>query len=576
MNEMPLSDGNRRLIEMVDARRKLKRDSPESIFPWWGPCQVRVLLVADGVLDFGLGDFGLSAFVSALVDDRRSYVRFALTLAHRADGDLGTAAGIERRVSQFRFDDADHFQPGGFEEVWLFGFEHSPGMSPSEIAKVSEHMSAGGGVFATGDHGDLGRALCGSLPRVRSMRHWDDIGNPSEVSMSGRRRNDSNQTGRDAGSQFSDQSDDIPQPLELKTYRTPSGWSHEARYPHPVMCSRYGPIEVFPDHPHEGECRVPADLTHQYLGADEFPMALDGSGRVAPELVASGFVHAGQRAIVDGKPTKEPTEAHEYGVVSTYDGHRAGVGRVVCDSTWHHFVNINLIGIDEFGQNNDFPDDPHGSAGTPGTSWTKHSGFLSTSAGRAALDKIREYYVNVGVWIAPSASHECFRNRLLFDIVWEGRVVEAAITTLSRAGSDVPVSTLRSIGIHARDVIGRKAGACQTIASLLPELPDQDLIAPFIDPWAFRTAGGDGSETSLSFVDLEPLFDCAVGAGVLEMWRVLPRPHGDVGEIAEAARDAFRRGARDGLVRAAAQLGDELDSMRGLAVQLAERAASGS
>ena len=36
---------------------------------------------------------------------------------------------------------------------------------------------------------------------------------------------------------------------------------------------------------------------------------------------------------------------------ATYDGHRADVGRVVCDSTWHHFVNVNLTGIFEGREN---------------------------------------------------------------------------------------------------------------------------------------------------------------------------------------------------------------------------------
>ena len=35
-------------------------------------------------------------------------------------------------------------------------------------------MDGGGGLFATGDHGALGKALCGEVPRARSMRRWDD------------------------------------------------------------------------------------------------------------------------------------------------------------------------------------------------------------------------------------------------------------------------------------------------------------------------------------------------------------------------------------------------------------------
>lgn len=42
-------------------------------------------------------------------------------------------------------------------------------------------------------------------------------------------------------------------------YRTDAGGIGN---PHPLLQGGpLGPIEVFPDHPHEGECRVPSDLT---------------------------------------------------------------------------------------------------------------------------------------------------------------------------------------------------------------------------------------------------------------------------------------------------------------------------
>ncbi|ONI83907.1 hypothetical protein ALI22I_36400 [Saccharothrix sp. ALI-22-I] len=124
------------------------------------------------------------------------------------------------------------------------------------------------------------------------MRHWTDFG-ANEVGMSSARRNDSNRIGHDAGSQFSDQSDDVPQLLDLKLYSTYANILKEARYPHPVMCGRLGRIDVFPDHPHEGETRVPSSLAGVCRdGSPEYPNATDGTGQLSPEIVAWGRVPA--------------------------------------------------------------------------------------------------------------------------------------------------------------------------------------------------------------------------------------------------------------------------------------------
>lgn len=61
---------------------------------------------------------------------------------------------------------------------------------------------------------------------------------------------------------------------------------------------------------------------------------------------------------------------HSFGLVSAYDGHPAGVGRITCDSTWHHFINVNLIGVLAGGDFDDFQEDSttHTPANTP-ASW---------------------------------------------------------------------------------------------------------------------------------------------------------------------------------------------------------------
>jgi hypothetical protein len=202
-----------------------------------------------------------------------------------------------------------------------------------------------------GDHEALGLGLCGGIKRVRSMRKWWSSSPPPPAGMLKApdgvdlTRNDTQQLPSD------NESDSDPQPIYPNyRYTTPfwRPWWMRQKYPHPILCGPRGPITVMPDHPHEGEVRgpVPAELTQKIGQVDEYPPDTSGQ-RVVPEVVAWGRVRAGNTTRGGGKI---PTVAHTFGVVSAYDGHRAaGKGRVVCDSTWHHFVNVNLIGIlDEF------------------------------------------------------------------------------------------------------------------------------------------------------------------------------------------------------------------------------------
>lgn len=67
------------LDHLVRHRLEQARLRPELFWPWWNQVTVKVLLVTDG-LDFSDGDFGLSAFITSLLDDGRRYARFDLTL----------------------------------------------------------------------------------------------------------------------------------------------------------------------------------------------------------------------------------------------------------------------------------------------------------------------------------------------------------------------------------------------------------------------------------------------------------------------------------------------------------------
>src|SRR5688500_7479971 len=181
------------------ARQRLEyaRIRPELFWPWWNPVTVKLLLVTDG-LDFGDGDFGLSAFITSLLNDGRRYARFDITLGHLQSSVsdqqmLIREARISRRVKGFRFDVASHFTPTMYDEVWLFGVETnfkqsvygtratsssypSDRLADTELDNLTAHMNDRRGLFATGDHASLGAGLGQAVDRARNMRHWADFG----------------------------------------------------------------------------------------------------------------------------------------------------------------------------------------------------------------------------------------------------------------------------------------------------------------------------------------------------------------------------------------------------------------
>jgi len=552
MTAEPVNRENAEILDDVLRRSDALRKDPLSIYPWLlRPCRVRTLLVTDGGLDFSGQSFGLSTFVKVLVDDDRHYVEFDITLAHLrsdvTDQQVMTGEpGIVRSIKDFRFDDPGHFTPTMYDQVWLFGidsFYRSPSyatrnarpriypadrLSDRELVNLSTFMNQGGGLFATGDHGLLGRGLSGSVARARSMRLWNSTSpdsNVDEVSMSGPRRNDTNRLGHDAVSQFDDQSDDIPQVIQPKLYSAWISPFFRIRWPHPLLCGPGGIIRVLPDHPHEGECVLPSSLTGTYPfdGTREYPDALSGGGPLAPEIIARSTVPAGNTA-----GGKKPTVAQSFGAISAYDGHRAGIGRVVCDATWHHFTNVNLIG------------DP--TSPDP----VKRLGFLASASGQQHLDAIKAYYRNIAVWISPPASHRCFRRRLLWSLLYQHRVLEAVLAT-PRVPLDAADATLMyEIGAHARDVLELHAGRCISLQLLLDLLgPALGPLAETLDPWAPEP--DDRKRDLPPFVDPTPLTTVGLGGALLALREQYPMP--SVGlreEVDKAADEHIEKGASVG------------------------------
>jgi hypothetical protein len=336
-------------------------------FPWFCPKPtVRILFYTDDLavnLDpdvaSGANEFGVRILHDLLLGDDSDVANFEITLLNRHEP---THASNKLTPGVL----------GNYDQVWFFGLELANRTSrpqneltDDEVAALGAWMATGG-VLITGDHSNdrpddvdsglndllnLGRAIGHRVPRAGALRRWD--GGPPQFGED----NYNTQVptpdeplddiqGLDA------QEDEWPQQLLLKTYPLPTSPLDPAvaygRRVHRLFCGRYAPVRAFPDHMHEGHVEVPATLP-----ADTWPSG--PSGQPKPEVVAQGT---------------DKRNGRVYNIVAVYDGEEAGVGRIVADSTWHHYFNVNLKGF------------------TPGGS---------------VLTQLAQFYVNLAVWLSPPA-----------------------------------------------------------------------------------------------------------------------------------------------------------------------------
>jgi hypothetical protein len=371
--------------------------------------RIDVLVVVDTEISHVEGaGFGVGRFIRVLREARVGCTGFAVDVAVRDNSpfaDRGAVAAGQARYVGFRFDSQVGGQPvlDRYDEVFLFGFKPSNSgnpsdaeitqaaalpASPAELARMTAWMDAGGGVFATGDHHFLGASMCHRIPRVRSMRKWTNAQGVPPIG--GRTRLDTNQPAtlaQHSGAQvipITVERDAVPQPIHWVPERVHDLGILVRRWPHEILCHPdRGPIDVMPDHPHEGCCieRSAIDAT----------ATVDFGAGPRPEYPEKGGHRERPKVIAYGDVVPDPPHQHAKGdvdpfriaMISVYDGHRVDVGRVVTDSTWHHWMDLNLVGLE-------------GAADT--SSW----------------EKISRYFVNVAKWIARPGA---YRARCWWDVL---------------------------------------------------------------------------------------------------------------------------------------------------------------
>lgn len=378
----------------------------------------RILFVVDAEISLspGANAFGVERVIRLLRETSVGCMHFHVDVALRSNVAFSIVAaptGTNAKYLGFRFNST---MPDGtsvidrYDEVWCFGFKPdnfgatdanitAPGALPAsdaELAVLTTWMNKGGGVFATGDHDYLGASMCHRIPRVGTMRAWTNaqgvppIGGPLRIDTN-RPFNAAEMAGTEV-IEFERQGDALPQKIDWVAWMSFSHhpW-HVHRRPHPVLCHpSLGPIDVMPDHPHEGAVfdhvaqpdigLAAITLTQSYafgaVSGDEYPTL--ASVQPLPMVIARGRTLADPPLMHE----KGDSPAKRFSMISVYDGHRANVGRVATDSTWHHWMNINLSGLEAAGGNN----------------W----------------EKIKRYYLNLAVWLAPAnVPRRCFHFHVL-------------------------------------------------------------------------------------------------------------------------------------------------------------------
>lgn len=437
---------------------------------------VSVLVVADGNLKFTNEYFSIRRFVDILKATRGA-VTFQVKTAHRGKNGYGADA------AKFVFSDT---ALKGFDELWLFGHTCTSGepgglpITDAEVAAIVKFMNAGGGVFATGDHEDLGVQMCGRIPRVRSMRkwYWPKAGpNGEPVAPVGslhnanlRKRHDTLQPDEKGVFWFENEADARPQPISVRTFASPGGLLAV----HPILRDKSGvTLNVFPDHAHEGECIEPWTLTGKYkfgtVEGDEYPL-FQGK-RLSPRIIADAIVFGGHTTPFKDNPAvaKEMVEGKVYGVAGVYDGHQVGaLGRVFVDSTWHHFMNGNLQG---------FP------------------------AGILALTET--YYRNIATWLAPKP-----RQQELIAAALQEALQTYPLAESVPAADPTDLDTAVLVGAAARVSLGELAPL--VLAELVQESGNADL-----NPFAAAEAGQE-PEPLTPFVNPELFANAALGGAILQ------------------------------------------------------------
>lgn len=506
-----------------------------------GDCQTRILVVADGDIAFGHRAFGLSRLLEALRQSCRPGEEISITTAHRDP----EADGVDADFYDFKFNEKT-LSIGLYEQVWLFGHKapgQGGGLTEEELKVLAEFMNQGGGVFATGDHADLGYSLCGNVPRVRNMRKWCITGEDCKSPAPPRNDPDRHSTvleGHDPGFQVSDESDDIPQTIYPTLYLAGSEV-------HPLLANGQMTITTLPDHMHEGECVEPTEAqlkqTVRYRDCpefDEFPSMSDGKTRPSPKVIALSVSAGGP--FNEGGAVRPAVIPRCFGAICAYDGDCVSVGdnrvgRVVVDASFHHFLDMNLDGIGAAAGMGFFDDRGHP---------TK------------AYEAITRYYRNIMTYLNPCEMRQRYYLNLLIYLRFMYPLVEEI-----QPDEEWSLDNILKVGALTRRAISNYCSPAEVIEAtlmILNALGDHSHLRGFIAPWLAPPS--ELKELS-SFINFQGCTNAILGAWLIKCANLLSH------ETQRAAEKLHEmRSLEGGLV---AYVRDDVSEVVNLWVQIIEQ-----
>ena len=249
-----------------------------------------------------------------------------------------------------------------------------------------------------------------------------------------------------------EQMDEIPKPIDVRHFLeyqhqspindrdTRRALLEERRLlPHPVMSfpsAPYGPpgvIDKLPDHMHEGEVVRFEDVKDDIICDPEkrnweFPFWPSKEKTIWPwEIIANAVSLNEFFNGVSIRPIRT------FGTVGAYEGFKVDLGRIVVDSTFHHWIDLNLIGNRVFEKETD--------------SRFRFIGFDPKLA-PDAYQKIKAYHQNVALWLAPPSK----QGLIAMAALWQSLSIPELIEVLD-------FRIFNSPGDHARDIglLGKQA-----------------------------------------------------------------------------------------------------------------------
>lgn len=459
---------------------------PVELLPvFFKKCRIKILVVIDHSSGFGsFGGFSLSEIFRIMDTNPAPYVDFQITKANRLNSDANAD------IDGFRFDNHNLNQ---YSQIWMIAVEASSNpLSEDELESLTKFMDNGGGVFANGDHAALGKAMCGGVPRVRNMRRWyypnpGPNGEPVAPSSGVDRISTLTDDPSTAAIENS-QSDHVPQKIKVKYYSSSLGFFKRVKYPHPILCSSRGVINLMPDHQHEGLVEVPTDLTRtwNFNGYSSVEYPTKSGHQEIPEVIACGT------NFLDNT---------DFGMIATYNGHNVDVGRVVVDSTWHHWFDINLMGFKAAEDSvnlaimNGLPPDPED---------------VDTME---KYELMKDYFRNIALWLAKPSIQSCIRRRgFLFPFCnLDLRII------LEQSGKiDKSIFSKIHIGTVAMDALQRKAPQCQIIQWLCWLVKDLE-IRQVIDPFPIIGIAPKPKPDPIPFVSVDQSAIAILGGVLIDL-----------------------------------------------------------